>query len=430
MMLDELDPKVKPLIERLATISRDSFAVRADQHDSQASFPCEDFKELIAAGLHAPSVPEAYGGKGLYPGNQAFALWMMTKFLAKADMSLARCWEGHVNSQAMISAMGTDEQKKRWFEGIVDRGEIWVAWSGEPQTKTPGQNARFGTRVSKVRGGYIVDGTKVFATSAGHANKAILLVNTEGVGGARHSSGSSDHLLLLACDLSDPSVSFDDSWWDPIGMRGTVSYLARFNKTFIPEEDLLGTPGQYLRDAWQTRFSPHYGSSFLGGAEAAYDFAIESLKNRNGDSDPYVEHRIAKMALNLETAHLWLKHVSFLWDVGRVAEAKAAGNKTRYQLEVLAAETVENAIHICGARGLVRPSPLERIYRDLTIYRRHDNLDHILATIGKEALGVAHDSSFFRVDPNEKTTKSTPMATSPDPLKIRTPHIANTTVVQ
>ena len=48
------------------------------------------------------------------------------------------------------------------------------------------------------------------------------------------------------------------------------------------------------------------------------------------------------------------------------------------------------------SRCLNRPSPLERIYRDLSFYVRHDNDDHILATIGKEALGQAHDPSFYK----------------------------------
>ena len=59
-------------------------------------------------------------------------------------------------------------------------------------------------------------------------------------------------LLLLACDLSDPSGSFDSTWWDPIGMLETVSCVARFKRTFIPLENLIGQPGQYFRDEWQS----------------------------------------------------------------------------------------------------------------------------------------------------------------------------------
>ena len=38
---------------------------------------------------------------------------------------------------------------------------------------------------------------------------------------------------------------------------------------------------------------------------------------------------------------------------------------------------------------------MERIYRDLSIYVRHDNADQVLATVGKQLLGGEHDHSFF-----------------------------------
>ena len=309
-------------------------------------------------------------------------------------MALARCWEGHVNSQMLLNALGDDRQKKRWFEGIVERAEIWAAWSGEPQARRPGQTARFGTVVRPTKGGYLVDGTKVFATSSRGARWAILLVNTQGPGGARHSTAV-DGLLLLACDLTDPSVRFDESWWDPIGMRATVSYLVRFDQTFIPEENRIGEPGQYLREGWQSRFSPHYGATFVGGAEGAYEYALEYIRAQDRTSDPYVQHRVASMALNLESAHLWLRRVADLWQAGRKAEARSAGNRARYLLEAWATDTVQHAVHTCGARALIRPSSLERIYRDLSFYVLHDNSDQVLATIGREILGQAHDASFF-----------------------------------
>jgi alkylation response protein AidB-like acyl-CoA dehydrogenase len=88
-----------------------------------------------------------------------------------------------------------------------------------------------------------------------------------------------------------------------------------------------------------------------------------------------------------------------LWEAGRVAEARSAGNRARYLLEAWATDTVQHALHACGARGLIRPSPLERIYRDLSFYVLHDNSDQVLATIGREVLGQPHDASFFNSTP-------------------------------
>ena len=395
MKLD-LSPQQQALVDRVAGLARERFAPRAACYDRTASFPREDFDDLHAAGLGAPTIPREHGGLGLGPfRGDSYTLWMMTKEIARADLSLARCWEGHANSLLLLDAMASPEQQARWFPGVVERGEKWVVWSGEPQARAPGEPAPFGTTLARVAGGWLVDGTKVFATSAGGAQWAILLVNTAGPGGARHTT-SPETLLMLACELSDASVELDGSWWDPIGMRGTVSHLARFRETFIPEENRIGGPGQYLSGGWQSAFAPHYAASFLGAAEGAYDYALEHLTTQGKGADPYVQQRVARMSIHLETAHLWLRHVARLWDEGRREEAQLAGSRARHLVEHLAEETVHHAIRACGARSLIRPSPLERILRDLTFYIRHDNDDQVLATIGKAVLGQPFDVSFYK----------------------------------
>jgi alkylation response protein AidB-like acyl-CoA dehydrogenase len=394
----ELTDQQQELINRVSVLARENFAPRAAEYDRTATFPFEDFDDLFRAGLHAPVVPVEYGGLGLGPyAGDVFTLWMMTKEIARVDLSLARCWEGHVNSLVLLDGMSTEEQKARWFAGVVQRGEKWVAWSGEPQARKPGEPVRFGTRVEKVDGGYVIEGNKAFATSAGGAQWAILLVNTAGPGGVRHAeAGSGDTVLMMACNLSDPTVEIDSSWWDPIGMRATVSHLVHFRQTFIPESDVIGYPGQYLKEGWQTCFIPHYAATFLGAAEAAYDYALEYVTSQNKIEDPYVQHHIGQMSVNVETAHLWLRHVARLWETGRYLEAQLGGSRARHVVEHLAESTVKDCIRSCGARCLIRPSVLERIYRDLSFYVRHDNDDHILAMIGKSVLGLTHDPSFYK----------------------------------
>jgi alkylation response protein AidB-like acyl-CoA dehydrogenase len=394
----DLSHEQQELINRVAMLARENFATRAAEYDRTATFPFEDFDDLFRAGLHAPVVPKEYGGLGLGPyKTDVFTLWMMTKEIARADLSLARCWEGHCNSLVLLDGMSTEEQKARWFKGVVERGEKWVAWSGEPQSRKPGEAVKFGTTVERVDGGYIIDGNKAFATGAGGAQWAILLVNTAGPGGVRHIDAAMlDTQLMMACNLSDPTIEVDASWWDPIGMRATVSHLVHFRRTFIPDSDVIGYPGQYLKEGWQTCFIPHYAATFLGAAEAAYDYALSYIKSQRKIEDPYVQHHIGQMSVDVETAHLWLKQVAHLWETGRYLEAQIAGSRARHVVEHLAEETVKECIRACGARCLIRPSALERVYRDLSFYVRHDNDDQILATIGKSVLGLTHDPSFYK----------------------------------
>jgi alkylation response protein AidB-like acyl-CoA dehydrogenase len=388
----------RDLIARMAVLAKEKIAPRAAHYDRTATFPHDDFTDIFEAGLHAPTVPVEYGGLGLGPyRGDVFTLWMMTKEVAAADLAVARCWEGHANSLVLLDGLASEEQKRRWFRGAVERGEKWVVWSGEPQARASNENLRFGTTLDIVDGGYVLNGTKAFCTSAGGARWALLLVNPAGPGGARHALPSAaETVLLLACDLEDPTIRFDGSWWDPIGMRATVSHAVHFDKTFIPKENLVGSPGQFLRDGWQTCFVPQYAASFLGAAEAAYTYGVDFLRHQNKTDDPYVLHHVAKMAMNVETMHLWLRHIATMWESGRYEEAQAEGSRIRHIAEHLATETIDHCVRACGARVLNRPAPIERILRDLAIYVRHDNDDQVLATIGRQVLGKSFDSSFFK----------------------------------
>jgi alkylation response protein AidB-like acyl-CoA dehydrogenase len=375
----------------------DRFAERADHYDRTGTFPDADFADLFAAGLNAPTIPIEHGGLGLGPfRRRAYPLWMMTAELAGADLSLARCWEGHANALALIDLLCGDGQRDRWFEGVVARGEKWVAWSGEPQAPKPGEKRRFGTTVTRTEDGWVVDGSKAFATSAIGADWAILLVNTAGPGGARHLHGADDSLMMLACRLSHPSITIDTSWWDPVGMRATASHVVRFDSTPIPDAWQIGEPGAYVREDCQPAFVPHYAASFLGAAKGAYSYALEYIERQAKGGDPYVQQRIGRMAVDMDTGHLWLAHVAALWDSDQRERARTAGGRARHLIEHLALSTVDDCIRACGARSLIRPSPVERILRDLTLYVRHDNDDHILATIGRGALGLAHDASLLK----------------------------------
>jgi alkylation response protein AidB-like acyl-CoA dehydrogenase len=385
------------LVSRARELAAEKFAPRAAHYDRTMTFPREDFEDLFRAGLLGAAVPQEHGGLGLGPHRrEALTLWTITKELARVDLSLTRCWESHVNALVMLDGIADPRQKACWFEGVVRRGELWAAWGGEPQARAPGEKTRFGTTVTKVDDGYVVDGTKVFCTGAGAMHWALLMVSTAGPGGIRHGTGPPDTQLLLACDLSDPAVTIDASWWDPIGMRSTSSHLVRFSRTHIPDSQVVGYPGQFVKEAWQTRFTPQYAATFLGVAEGAYEFTQEYIRSQNKGEDPYVQQHLGQMAVNVDTGQLWLRHVAALWDTGLDQEAQPAGSRARHALEHLAEQTLKHAIRACGARCLNRPNPLERAYRDFSFYVRHDNDDHLLAAIGRSVLGLPHDPSFFR----------------------------------
>ena len=143
ILLGDCSTVVRDALGKAARLAEEALRARADEYDRTATFPKSSFEALFGAGLLGATIPVEAGGLGFghHRGN-TFPLWMLTKLIAKADLSLARCWEGHTNSLVLIDALGTPQQKQRWFSGVVERGEIWVGWSGEPSAPKPGERAR------------------------------------------------------------------------------------------------------------------------------------------------------------------------------------------------------------------------------------------------------------------------------------------------
>ncbi len=395
---NQLGGSLAVVLKALKSLSNENILARAHDYDTNARYPAENFTDLFNIGALAAPIDPEFGGLGCGPdyGN-VYSLWQMTRAIAKADLSFARCWEGHNNALMLIDKLANKAQKERWFSDVINKGHRWAAWSGEPQKKLPQQKYSIGTRVEKQGKDYVINGNKVFATSAPGASWAILLVSLAGPGGAREVSDGENNLLMLACDLSDPSISFDGDWWDPIGMRSTVSYKVNFVDTHIPEANCIGEIGEFLTLDMQSRFTPHYAVSFLGALEGAYEYALEMVMLQHRENDPYVQHHIAKVKLSIDTLELWLTQVAFMLDNQQYEDARGAAGKFRYLAEKLAEDGIKRCIKICGARSLNKPSRLERIYRDLTIYVQHDNVDHILATIGRRAMGQPVDNAFFNL---------------------------------
>lgn len=393
-----LPEKERELVKRAELLSQSSFAPRAQMFDEEMRFPTENFTDLFNDGLMAVSIDEKYGGEGLLPTQpNVFSLWCMTREIAKVDLSFARCWEGHNNALMILNALANDEQKERWFTQVIEKGSCWAAWSGEPQSQTPGQTSPVGTCITRRKDGYVLSGNKLFATSAPGADQALLLVSLQGPGGAREAKDGENSLLLLACNLNDDSISFDDSWWDPIGMRSTVSYKVNFDQTFIPDTDCIGEIGAYISQGFQSYLTPHYAASFLGAAEGAFDYALDYVVTQGKHEDPYVQHHIAIIKMNLETVDLWLRRVADDLSSGDTTLTRTNASKVRYLAEQLTEDCVKRCIKVCGARSLNKPSHLEKTLRDLSMYVLHDNADHVLATIGRGVLNLPTDESFFKL---------------------------------
>lgn len=367
-----LTPQQRELIERAARLGREKFAPRAERHDREASFPFDNYADLRDAGLLAICVPKAHGGEGA-----DFATYVMVaaeigrwcgSTALSYNMHVCSCmWSGFIaDALDMTPEQRADHERIRaiHYARIVGEGRIYSQPFSEGGAAAAGK-APWGTLASRVDGGYVINGKKIFASLSGAADYYGVLCTLDRPGATQRDS------LYLAVPADAPGVTVTGDW-DPLGMRGTVSRTLLFKDVFVPDEARLMPEGMYFQAA--NRF-PHMfatlSPTYMGIAQAAYDFTVQYLRGEVPGTPP-VKRRmyptkqvaVAEMRIRLEqTRALFLQNAR---------DARVDPDKdTRMRLLAAHYTIMENAndicrlaIRTCGGQSMLKSLPLERLYRD------------------------------------------------------------------
>ena len=218
-----------------------------------------------------------------------------------------------------------------------------------------------------MKGGWIVNGKKIFASLAGHADYYGVLC-TEAAEGEKPTRRNT---LYLAIPAASEGVSVVGDW-DPLGMRGTVSRTLLFKDVFVPEDAALMPRGVYYQAAlrWPHMFMT-LSPTYMGQAQAAYDFTVKYLRGEVPGMPPVKRRMYPTKQIALAEMHVKLQQIKATW-FQAVTEARANPSKDQV-LRAYAAQytTMEGAndlarlaIRTCGGQSMLKSLPLERIYRD------------------------------------------------------------------
>jgi alkylation response protein AidB-like acyl-CoA dehydrogenase len=355
------------LIERARALAAERFAARAAQHDREASFPTENYRDLREAGLLAICIPREHGGLGADYRTYALAAAEVARYCGTTALT----WNMHVCSTLWAGALADDlemdapvraEHERRralHFRRIVADGAIYAQPFSEGNASAVGA-IPFGTVAKPAPGGWRVTGRKVFASLSGHADYYGTLC-TEIAGDERPSRRNT---LYLAIPANAPGVSVTGEW-DPLGMRGTVSRTLEFADAFVEHDAALMPRGVYFQAAsrWPHMFltlSPTY----LGLAQAAHDFTVDYLRRTKRRSNVVKQLAVAEMRIRLEqTKALWFQAITEA-HVDPTPEQRLRALAAQFTTMETANDLARLAIRTCGGHSMFRSLPLERIYRD------------------------------------------------------------------
>jgi alkylation response protein AidB-like acyl-CoA dehydrogenase len=369
---DLLTEAQRNLVEIASMLGRERFAPRAERHDREASFPFENYDDLREAGLLKICVPKAYGGLGADFATYVIVAAEIGRWCGATalsfNMHVSSClWAGPIaDALDMTPEQRADHEEKRraHFAAIVEGGKVYSQPFSEGGAAAAGK-APWGTLATKVDGGYVVNGRKIFASLAGAADVYGVLCTLDRPGATQRDS------LYLGVPAEAPGVTVVGDW-DPMGMRATVSRTLLFENVFVPESARLMPEGLYWQAA--TRY-PHMfatlSPTYMGIAQAAYDFTVAYLRAEVPGMPkvlrrmyPTKQIAVAQMRIQLEqTRALFLQNAS---------DARVDPDKeTRMRLYAAHYTIMENAqaiaalaIRTCGGQSMLKSLPLERLYRD------------------------------------------------------------------
>ena len=370
-----LSAKTADLASLARNLAAEKFAPRAERIDREAIFPTENYRDMAEAGLLGICIPQTEGGLGADLKTYMITAAEIGRFCGATaltfNMHVSSClWTGDLLDQLDLDADTRDRHhamRRLHYRRILDDGAIYAQPFSEGGAAAAGFKA-FGTTALKVDGGWRINGKKIFASLAGHADFYGALCTALRTEDEAHSRRNTMYIAVPA-DAKGVSVVGD---WDPLGMRGTVSRTLLFDDVFVPNEGQLMPQGVYPAAAsrWPHMFMT-LTPAYMGIAQAAYDFTVAYLRGEVPGTPPVKRRMYPTKQLTVAQMGVMLEQTKALW-FQAISEARPDPSReslmrawaAQHSVMENANELAQLAIRTCGGQSMLKSLPLERLYRD------------------------------------------------------------------
>lgn len=335
------------------------------KQDREHEFPWAFYDALAEGGWVGICIPEEYGGGGAGITEAS----ILVEEIAASGAAMNGCSAIHLSIFGMnpVVKHGTPEQRQKYLPRIAD-GSLHVSFGvTEPDAGT--DTTRISTRATKVDGGYLVRGRKVWMTKAPISEKVLLLVRTT----PREEAAKPTHgMSLLLADLKDPAVDINPI--EKLGRNAVVSCEVSFDDLFVPDEDLLGEEGRgfhLLLDG----LNPErilLGGEALGIGRVALRRAVDYANERIVFDRPIGKNQglafpLAEAHMRLRGAELALRDASARYDAGLHCGEQA--NTAKFLAADAGFFAADRAMQTLGGMGYASEYHVERYWRESRLLR-------------------------------------------------------------
>ena len=373
--------QIRDAIERVCAPFDADYWLNKDQ---EGGFPDDFHRALADSGWLGIAMPEEFGGAGL--GISEAALMMHTISATGAGLSGASAVHMNIFGLHPVVVFGTDEQKKRWLPPLIAGSDRACFAVTEPNT---GLNTlKLKTRAVRDGNHYLVNGQKVWISTAQVANKMLLLARTTPIEDCTGTEG----LSLFYTDMDRTKVDVREI--SKMGRKCVDSNQVFIDGLRIPVEDRVGEEGKgfsYILHG----LNPErilIGSEAVGLGRAALQRATSYANEREVfgrqiGQNQGIQHPLAKSWMELEAAHLMVQKAAWLYDQHLPCAAEA--NSAKYLAAEAGYHACENSILTHGGMGYAKEYHVERYLRESWIPRLAPvSPQLILCFIAEKVLGL------------------------------------------
>jgi acyl-CoA dehydrogenase len=334
------------------------------------AIPDEIIAEMKALGLYGLSIPEAYGGLDLSMEDEC----LVGVELGRTSPAFRSAFGTNVGigSQGLVM-FGTDEQKGKYLPGIAS-GDIITSFAlTEPEAGSDSANVQ--TRATLDGDAYVLNGGKRFITNANKAHLFTVMARTN----PDVKGGGGVSAFLVERDLPGLSVGKPEK---KMGQQGAHICDVTFDNVRVPVANRLGNEGQGFRVAMQVldRGRLHISAVCVGVAERLIKDCVAYAQERQQFGQPIagfqlIQGMIADMKTEAMAARALTLETARKRDSGASVTLEAAASK--YFASEMVGRVADKAVQIFGGAGYVADHGIERLYRDVRIFRIYEGTSQI-----------------------------------------------------
>lgn len=365
-----LDPETfDALIDMVRRFVSERLRPLEGQVEADDAIPADIIREMREMGLYGLSIAEEYGGLGLTMTEEC----RVAIELGRTTPAFRSTFGTNVGigSQGLVMA-GTPEQKAAWLPKIAS-GEIVTSFAlTEPDVGSDSGSVK--TRAVRDGNVYRLSGTKRYITNADKADLFTVMARTGDEPGARGVSA-----FLVPRDLPGVSIGEPEK---KMGQKGAKVADVIMDDVAVPVENRLGAEGEGFKIAMRVldRGRLHISAVCVGVAERLIADCVAYATERKQFGKAIAEHQliqamIADSKTEALAARALMLETAAAKDAGKDVVMESAASK--YYASEMVGRVADRAVQIFGGAGYIADYGIERLYRDVRLFRIYEGTSQI-----------------------------------------------------